>query len=129
MHPVPEGGCEVVTVVHLAPIAGSGVSGCCGLPLFELPRDERVTTRAPDATCTRQGTVIVALDRRDASTAALSLGLPASGYIVVAPGGAALRGRQNLRVHVTRRAHERPDYDDICAQLVVLQRTGGLRHV
>lgn len=72
--------------------------------------------------------LIIAADQRDAETAVLSLGLSASGYVVVTRLD-TLRGRASPRVHVTRRASERRDYPDICDLLVRLQRLGGLRYV
>lgn len=48
---IPRTGREIV---HQSPARGFGVTPCCGLAPFELPRTDRMSTAAADVTCPRR---------------------------------------------------------------------------
>ncbi|WP_309129463.1 hypothetical protein [Microbacterium sp.] len=39
-------------LVHACPVNGSGVTGCCGKTLYEIPVTDRVTQNRHQVTCT-----------------------------------------------------------------------------
>lgn len=42
---------STAATVHASPPDGGGLTPCCGLPPFELPRDDRMTSESENVTC------------------------------------------------------------------------------